>query len=361
MGTEITKDSLKKDIFKAYQKSYGETVELNKLLEKRKEEIQDLNSTFINLTGVPAESRDTLTEFETSEVRRIINEHKRLRQLFPEIGDFTKVSNEELLGILYNEIGVNSNVIQSQATTVVIPYIKEFAQANELQLALRGWDKHFKHEMNVVIIGDREPWMNNLVGVIECDRIGNNPPLDVVNKMQLAIDSDLVSEKFIWANDDQYLNTPCILADFETLKGVGHLGNKFGASTYQQNKKRTAELLAELELGNWDFSSHTPIVYEKEKLAELIEKFELKENAYLVQSLYFNYFYPDFVPYNVDAKGALLNDNIKAGVYRVGADLGLLQQLIPQKKLLSNSESGWSEALQKILEKRLPEKCRFEQ
>ena len=294
---KITEKSTKADIYAAYQKSYGEVINLE------------------------------------ASILRLETEKEQSSEAAP---------------------------INTQAITIVIPYIHELAQANELQLALRGWDENFKEDFKIVVIGDREPWMNDLVNVIECKRIGNNPPLDVVNKMLLAIDSDLVSEKFIWANDDQYVNTPCMLADFETLKCVGKLSKTFGTTVFQKNKAQTAALLRENKIGNWDFSSHTPIVYEKTKLLALIHKFGLMKNPYLVQTLYFNYYFPKYVPYNVEAREALLKDNIKAGVYRVGADLKLLQQLMPGKKMLSNSETGWSDSLSKILNKRFSEKCRFE-
>lgn len=204
-----------------------------------------------------------------------------------------------------------------ERVTVCIPYVKALAQGNELQLALRGWAENFREEMNIVVIGDREDWMNDLVHVIECERISNNPPLDVVNKMMLAIDSEMVSETFIWANDDQYLISPCILADFETLKCTGKLGDKhIGSTLYQQNKKRTFDLLVKEKRQTWDFSTHTPFVFEKDKLEALIELFDLDKEPHLVATLYFNYYFPGFVPYECEGPIPLENDNLKVGVYR---------------------------------------------
>jgi len=248
-----------------------------------------------------------------------------------------------------------------ERVTVCIPYVKALAQGNELQLALRGWSENFREEMNIVVIGDREPWMNNLVHVIECERISNNPPLDVVNKMMLAIDSDLVTEKFIWANDDQYLITPCMLADFETLKCTGKLENKhLGSTLYQQNKKRTADLLIKNNCSTWDFSIHIPFVFEKEKLFALIATFNLRTEPHLVATLYFNYYFPRFVPYECEGPIPLEHDNLKIGVYRQNADLDRLQKLLLRKKLISNSESGWTDKLSEILNSFFSFKCRFE-
>ena len=245
--------------------------------------------------------------------------------------------------------------------TVCIPYVRSLAQGNELQLALRGWAENFREEMNIVVIGDREPWMSELVDVIECKRVSDNPPLDVVNKMMLAIESDLVSEKFIWANDDQYLISPCMLADFETLKCTGKLEEKhFSSGIYHQNKKRTFDLLKKEGCQAWDFSSHTPFVFEKEKLFAIIATFNLRTEAHLVATLYFNYYFPGFVPYQCEGRAALENDNLKVGVYRKNADYELLKKLMPRKKIMSNSEAGWTENFAVIVNNRFPKKCRFE-
>ena len=245
--------------------------------------------------------------------------------------------------------------------TVVIPFVSEFAQANELQLALRGWHENFREDFNVVVIGDRAPWMSDELDVIQCKRIGNNPPIDVANKMLLAIDSDLVTEKFIWANDDQYLVSPCMTADFETLKCTGKLNNKnFGETLYQRNKKRTSDLLKKYKLNNWDFSSHTPFVFEKSKLLELIKRFDLTKEAYLIATLYYNWYFNGFVPYHLETREALVFDNIKIGVYRQDPDFGLMKKLLPGKKIVNNSERGWTPQLSAILNTTFPKKCRFE-
>jgi hypothetical protein len=250
---------------------------------------------------------------------------------------------------------------ENSKTTVCIPYIKEFAQGNELQLALRAWDKFFHESFNVVIIGDREDWMSDMVDVIECERIADNPPLDVVNKMKLAIESDLVSEKFIWSNDDQYLISPCMLADFETLKCTGKLDKmSFGKTLYQRNKKKTFEALKKAKASTWDYSTHMPFVFEKDKLKHLIEAYKMDKESYLVATMYFNLFYPKFVPLNVESRFSLELDNLKIGVYRPNADLDRLKKLKPRKKLISNSERGWTDAFSKLINGFFPKKCRFE-
>jgi hypothetical protein len=250
---------------------------------------------------------------------------------------------------------------EMKKVSVVIPYVKKYAQGNELKLAVRGWDTHFREEFNLVIVGDREPWMNDRLNVIECAVVGSNPPIDIAHKMLRVIESDLVSEKFIWSNDDQYLVSPVMLADLEFLKCTGKLTEKnLGGSLYHENKRATYTALKSMGAGTWDFSVHMPFVFEKEKLRELIETMKLTEKSMLIATLYYNIWFPGFVPYNVETQIALENDNLKAGVYRPNADLDRLRALIPRKKVVGNSQAGYSEKLMKIIADILPNKCRFE-
>lgn len=247
--------------------------------------------------------------------------------------------------------------------SIVIPYVKKLAQGEELKYALRGWDRHFKEDFNIVIIGDREPWMSDLVHVIETERMSENPPIDIAHKMLRAIESELVSEKFVWTNDDQYLVSPVMMADLETLKCTGRLEKKnLAGSLYLDNKARTLKLLKGIKGKDpiWDFSIHFPFVFIKSRLKEVIEECNLTKEAMLIATLYYNLVYPFHVPYNLESQSALEHDNLKAGVYRPNADLSRLRRLIPGKKVIGNSERGYSKEFMSIVAEVLPWKSRFE-
>lgn len=272
------------------------------------------------------------------------------------------LQQQETILRLENEAERAATVIPSPGkVSVVIPFISGPAQGDELLMAVRGWATNFMENFNIVVIGERQDWMNDLVHVIECKRMSDNPPIDIAHKMMLAIESDQVTEKFIWANDDQYLVSPCMLADFETLKCTGKLGEKhFGSNVYQENKKRTFDLLKKLGCSTWDYSTHTPFVFHKEPLKLIIDEFKLLETAHLIATLYYNFLFPEYVPYNLDTQNALFNDNFKVGVYRQNADFAKLKQLIPVKKVVNNSQSGWSKQFAEIMKSCYPQKSSFE-
>lgn len=85
-------------------------------------------------------------------------------------------------------------------------------------MALRSFDKFLRFGVNVVIIGDREEWMSDVVTVIEHECVSDNPQIDVLEKLKLAIAADEVTDKFIWSNDDIYLVAPVMLAHIEVPK-----------------------------------------------------------------------------------------------------------------------------------------------
>ena len=158
-------------------------------------------------------------------------------------------------------------------TTVVIPYVKNKAQGNELKMALRSFDKFLRFGVNVVIIGDREEWMSDVVTVIEHECVSDNPQIDVLEKLKLAIAADEVTDKFIWSNDDIYLVAPVMLAHIEVPKNKGILRPELYKGIYRDNMERTVALLADFP--KLDFGTHTPVVYEKQKSYQVRQPWQL--------------------------------------------------------------------------------------
>ncbi len=241
---------------------------------------------------------------------------------------------------------------------VVIPYKSSEKQGEELMYALRGWEKNFKENFKVVVIGDSEPWFNKEhIHHIAHECITNNPPLDIVSKMEAIINEFPEVDKIIWTNDDIYPINPISIHDIEFLKCDGKLDSNYsGGTIYQQNKKKTLLLLQKEKLSIWDYGCHLPVVYETEKLQELIETYKLKEDSYLISSLYFNTYFPEMIPYKLD----LASDNLKCGVYRANPNMTVVEKAFTTKKFLNNSVQGYVSGLVKLLKKHLSEKSRFE-
>ncbi|MBD3589552.1 hypothetical protein [Bacteroides sp. GM023] len=250
------------------------------------------------------------------------------------------------------------NFITMEHVTVVIPYVKEKAQGDELRMALRSLHKFLRFGVNVVVIGDREEWMSDEVTVIEHDCVSDNPQIDALEKLKLAIAADEVTDKFIWSNDDIYLVAPVMLSHFEIPKNKGFLRPELYKGIYKENMLRTVELLAVFP--KLDFGTHTPVVYQKQKLVDMFERFpELNAGGYLISSVYFNTLFGTEPISSIELNWQ--SDNIALSIISKQPDSKKFEELVSKKMFLNNAESGYSDFLMKYLLGMFPDKSDFEE
>ncbi len=243
---------------------------------------------------------------------------------------------------------------------IVYPYVDKFAQWEELKYSLRSLEKNFRGvKFRVWVVGDKPKWMSNEVNVIPATLIpGSNPPLDITNKMSLVIENKEIGEDFIWMNDDIYFINKVVLEDIKILKHQGDMSRlKIRENTlYRKNKIKTLKLLKKEKCTTWDYSTHLPFIYNKEKLKALIEKFNLKKEAYLISSLYNNYYNKDMIPLELNHE----RDNIKVGIYRKDPNIDRLPEFLKRKKMFNHSQTGFSDIVKQTLKSLFPDKSKFE-
>ena len=263
---------------------------------------------------------------------------------------------EQVSGAVADESPVLEKKAQDQ-TTVVIPYCKEFAQGKELLFALRSWYNNALFPANLVIIGDREDWFGEEVTVIEHQRTSDNPQIDTMEKLKLAIESSEVTERFIWTNDDIYLVNRVSLAHIEIPKVLGELNPSQFKGVYANNMSRTVMLLDKIGLPKLNYGTHTPVLFEKSKLMEMLERFPEAESGVLFSSLYFN-------SQAFPAHPVVLNwktDQFLLPVISQNPDEQKAKELLRRKVFLNNTVSGHSAWLEKFLEQMFPEPSIFEE
>lgn len=240
---------------------------------------------------------------------------------------------------------------------VVIPYKKTAAKGLEILYALRAWAKNLPN-CKIVIIGDPEDYFSDEVIVIPAAVESENPQIDVTLKMLQAIASDDVPSTFIWSNDDIYPVTPIHVADLLLLTCSGKLGETKSTinGTYQENYKRTLNFLKENGLPCNDYSTHTPYVFDKFDLANVISEAQADEEGFLISSLYFNKVHPDIVPVKITGgpKGAYV-----VYVYRDNPDLNVVTEAFKTRKFVNHNNKGYAPVLP-LLKKHFPDKSRFE-
>lgn len=251
-------------------------------------------------------------------------------------------------------------IVGAPKLTVVFPYLKEKAQGNELLYALRSMAKNFREDFNVVVIGDREDWFSDAITHIAAECISENPQIDTIAKLKTIIcqENSVVSDKFVWANDDIYFISPVMLADIQILTTAGELEivpNPKGI--YQENRNKTVELLLNAGLEKLNFSTHTAFFFDKEKMVETFEMFpELNDTGLLISSMYYNQHFAGFQSMEVDGK----TGNYSLRLISKNPDRQTFADLVKTKKFLNNAETGYSPLLVEYLETKFSEKSRFE-
>ena len=242
----------------------------------------------------------------------------------------------------------------SACLSVVIPYCKEFAQGNELLFALRSWYKYAKFPFRIVIIGDREDWMDteNLT-FIECPRISDIPSVDTLHKLWVALNHPDVSERFIWSNDDIYLVNPVSLAHIELPKVLGKLNPASYNGHYRAAMERTINELTELGRPILNYGTHTPVIFEKKNFSGLLpEDLEQAKAGLLFTSVYFNLL-NEVHPVRLDWR----TDPFLLPVVSKSPDEKLVNELLRNKVFMNNARSGYSPWLESFLSRRFPDKC----
>lgn len=251
---------------------------------------------------------------------------------------------------------VQTDVLMATHTSVVIPYCKEFAQGKELLYALRSWDKNCCFPADFVVIGDKEEWFSDEIHFIECPRVSDNPSVDTYHKLKVALESDLVTDDFIWTNDDIYVLQPIDLSHIQLPKVLGLLDTSKYKGFYRENMQRTIDCLKQLGAACQNYGTHTPVMFNKASWLGLIAKLdELITQGMLYTSIYFNLQQPQVTAVTLDWR----KDPFLLPVVSQNPSTEVVKSLLP-KIFLNNARSGYSPWLESFLDKEFPAKCLFE-
>lgn len=252
---------------------------------------------------------------------------------------------------------VQTDVLMATHTSVVIPYCKEFAQGKELLYALRSWDKNCCFPADFVVIGDKEDWFSDEIHFIECPRVSDNPSVDTYHKLKVALESDLVTDDFIWTNDDIYVLQPIDLSHIQLPKVLGPLDTSKYNGFYRENMQRTIDCLKQLGAACQNYGTHTPVMFNKASWLGLIAKLDEQiTQGMLYTSIYFNLQQPQVTVVLLDWR----KDPFLLPVVSQNPSIEVVKSLLP-KMFLNNARSGYSPWLESFLDKEFPAKCLFEQ
>lgn len=245
---------------------------------------------------------------------------------------------------------LNTNQMETKKTLLVIPYLMSGAQGGELETSVNGWIRHFMGSLEIVVIGDRSPVAAKLekegkAKVIELGRKmehAGEPALDIARKIAHVISLYAPYHKgCIWTNDDIYPVNSIRMHDITMLKWVGDnlSGDVRSDNYFRRSMARTRKALVDDGKPIRNYSSHCPKWYDFSRMSEVFRHFGCETNPHLIESLYFNYWYPGrAVRVNVNRP----HNGIKLGLYRSGYDLGEVESALRDVKFVNHSREGYS-------------------
>lgn len=247
---------------------------------------------------------------------------------------------------------------QSNPVTIVIPYLPAGAQGREIEYAVAGWLRHFKHPHRIVIVGEGllvlPRWIqeHHHVFLAESPRVPAildqyRQHLDYVSCFRKVRAMFPESTGFIFVADDCYAVNDFDLADVQFFKMQEPTLNFDIHSTnaWRRDKAKTRFALQAEGYPTRNFTTHLPQWFEWDAIESLWERFHMDRESYVIEDLYFNIYYQDRIPFQLDR----WRDNLKLGVYTKDPDPAELARALYHKIWITNSPEGWVPALENLL------------
>jgi len=243
---------------------------------------------------------------------------------------------------------------------VALFYIGGEAQGSEIQLAIEGWRQHFKEPFRLIVVGD-DPKVEG-VEWLEIERVPGKegeyrPSLDICNKLEeVCTFCEYHGYKhFIWASDDFFavndftiedVEYPKYLDDEMPILGVMH------PNWFERTQVKTRLLCQKEGFGIKNWTTHLPMLFNVANLHKIIRDYDLTNNGYIVENIYFNAYPPKGEPFKL-----CLNDRWKFSVIYQPLDREGFQNALRNKIWVCCSVHGWSQTLDRELRKHygLPE------
>jgi hypothetical protein len=237
---------------------------------------------------------------------------------------------------------------------VILPYKQTSAQGNELRLALTGWRKFCRFKYHFVVIGDFEqtfvtdyPWVE-FIDYPSMDKVEGQytPHLDILRKFEYVIDKYQGRyESFIAMCDDEYAIKPFTFFDiFKThYHQLSFEGDRTSPTSYWiYDKYKTKQLLVRENLPAVNYTTHYPYYYEVKKLKEIWDRFDMRNESYVLEDVYFNYF---------GHEEAILDSTVRLGIWWKKIYDREFHKAIdnPRIKFCCNSVEGYSKELENSL------------
>jgi hypothetical protein len=198
----------------------------------------------------------------------------------------------------------------------------------ELRYALRSIDKNFKGDVDIWLYGEKPDWVKD-VHFIPMKR--EPKPVyvkffDQLRKIELACRNPAIGYRFVYTYDDVYFLKPItmdVLRQPRALEDMSRIKQWFkhtdAGANWVSCMKQTLYRLKDEGLPIYNYETHLPRVYNKEKALAILNKYESRRYAFQFATMYFN---------NYETNPELLSANkfFKLGIYRPVGYRALLEK-----------------------------------
>ena len=251
---------------------------------------------------------------------------------------------------------LKDQLTSNKETLVVLPYVQNKSQGNEIRLTLNGWKKYCTFNYHFIVVGEFDesltkdyPWVEFIhKKSVDWRNDQYVPHLDIMSKFNYIMEKySHEYNGFIYITDDNYAIKPFTLEDIASIYyfSPSFSGNsETPASYWNHDKWKTRQLLDREGLPSVNYTTHFPYYMEFSKLKEIMDKFNLLEESYVFDDIYFNYF-SHCKPIPVS--------EIRLGVWSSKIFKECFNNAInnPNIKFICNSVEGWSKKLEEELDK----------
>lgn len=198
---------------------------------------------------------------------------------------------------MFKSQGAGTNLM-----TVVIPILKNGSKSSDTELVycLRSIHKHATGVKNIVIVGHLPPVINpnTVIHIPFTDKPEGFKQQNIRGKILAAFNHPDVTETIFFTNDDIFLTQDTRLSDFQPYYGglLTEVAEKGARPLIKQLKALGKEIK--------HFDIHCPILYNKDRFCEAMEKFT---SDCIIKSAYSNYHDTD----GVFLKDLKINSNLR--------------------------------------------------
>lgn len=253
--------------------------------------------------------------------------------------------------------------------TIVYPYIERLQLWNELRYSLRSLEwlrvDASSREFQVMIIGNKPEWVKNVIHVphTRVDSVEYTNCYDAVRKLTAALQHPGCTEDVMLMYDDIYILQSVNPDFFANPIAMQEMRYYPADTTHHRLMNRTFDELQTRGLPYYNYETHLPRIYKREKMLEVIEKFNPQDNRLLTNTLYYNYWFkdqrPQLIEYNHKIKSGFYDEDYVPYSYPCETREQVLQAM-SGRLVLNHNDEGLSPVLKEVIEQLFSEKCEFE-